>query len=403
MRLTHLSLQDFRNYAGLDLDLPAGPVLFAGENAQGKTNLLEAVYLLATTRAIRATTDAEVIRRAVRTEPLAAARVVGAATGRGGPVQVEVTVGRRGAEGPAGGTAHVSKRLRVDGIPQRAADVVGRIPAVLFTTLDIDLITGPPAGRRRYLDISLSQQDHGYLRALQRYTRVVQQRNSLLRHISEGHAAPDQLATWDDELVTQGARITATRARAVAALHESAIRIHSGLSDERERLDLRYTAQVRNGSTERIDLTDPAAVVACYHDALRRQRPREIAAGQSLVGPHRDDLQVTLDGESAAAYGSRAQQRTVALAMRLAEADYLREGAGEPPVLLLDDILSELDERRRLALLRQVAGVEQALITTADPERFGTDFLRAAAVYRVHAGLVTPDDGATPGTPPAAE
>jgi DNA replication and repair protein RecF len=389
MRLTHLALTNFRNYARLELDLPPGPVLLVGQNAQGKTNLLEAVYLLATTRSLRASSDTELIRRDVQDDPLAAARVVGQAQRRGGRTQVDVAIARRVASpaGPSNG-AHAVKRLRVNGVPHRAAGVVGHVLAVLFTSLDIDLITGPPAGRRRYLDITLSQLDPAYLRALQRYTRVVQQRNSLLRQIDEGRAGPDQLASWDEELVTQGATIVAARAGAIAELNVRAARVHQCLSDGQERLAMAYLPQLGDDDAEAFELPEAAALRNRLRAALGRRRRREIAAGVSLIGPHRDDLRFTLDGESAAAFGSRAQQRTVALALRLAEAELLEARSGEAPVLLLDDILSELDERRRTAVLSTIASAEQCLITTADLDRFTGDFVRSASIFSVSAGTV---------------
>lgn len=392
MRLTHLGLTNFRNYARVELDLPAGSVLLVGENAQGKTNLLEAVYLLATTRSLRATNDIELIRRDPSVDPRElAARVVGRVQRRAAPVQVEAVIARRDA-GPKGDNTgangqHAAKRLRVNGIPHRAAGVVGQLLAVLFTSLDIDLITGPPAGRRRYLDITLSQIDSSYLRALQRYARIVQQRNSLLRAIDEGRAGPDQLATWDEELVTHGTTIVAARTAAIADLHDRAAHIHGQLSEGRERLAIAYQPQL--GEEHRgVSEANVADLRERFQSALARRRRKEIAAGVSLIGPHRDDLRFLLDGEAAAAFGSRAQQRTVALAMRLAEAEFLRERSGEAPVLLLDDILSELDGRRRAAVLATIATAEQALITTADLDRYAGAFVRTATVFGVSGGQV---------------
>ena len=392
MRLTHLALSDFRNYARLELDLPAGPLLFVGENAQGKTNLLEAVYLLGTTRSLRASSETELIRREAQSDPLSAARVVGHAERGAGRVQVEVAIGRREAAGVDGQGAHATKRLRVNGVPHRATGVVGQILAVLFTSLDIDLITGPPTGRRRYLDITLSQVDHAYLRALQRYTRVVQQRNSLLRQIDEGRAGPDQLTPWDEELVTQGAIIVGARAAAIADLNARGGDLHARLSDRREQLTITYQPQLGDAAGE-LSLADAAAIRNHLRVALGRRRRKEIAAGVSLIGPHRDDVTFDLDGFSAAAFGSRAQQRTVALALRLAEAGFLRERSGEAPILLLDDILSELDEHRRAAVLTTVTDAEQALITTAELDRFAGDFLTSATIYSVSAGTVEPLTG----------
>lgn len=389
MRLTHLSLSNFRNYERLELDVPAGSVLFVGENAQGKTNLLEAVYLLGTTRSLRASSESELIRRNVQRDPLAAARVVGVAERRAGRVQVEVAIGRRdspaGNDGPG---AHATKRLRVNGVPHRATGVVGQVLAVLFTSLDIDLITGPPSGRRRYLDITLSQVDHAYLRALQRYTRVVQQRNSLLRQIDDGRASPDQLATWDEELITHGAIIIAARATAVAGLGERGAELHARLSDDRERLAITYLPQLGGETGAGLDLTETDSLRTQLRLALGRRRRKEIAAGVSLIGPHRDDIRFDLDGEPAATFGSRAQQRTVALALRLAEGEFLHARSGDAPILLLDDILSELDEHRRAAVLTTVAGAEQALITTADLDRFSGSFLQHATIYSVSDGRV---------------
>jgi DNA replication and repair protein RecF len=386
MRLTHLGLTNFRNYARLELELPAGAVLLVGENAQGKTNLLEAVYLLATTRSLRASAETELIRHDGPEAAIDGARVVGAAQRADGRVQVEVTVARR--EGGNGGGHHAAKRMRVNGVAHRAADVVGRIMAVLFTSLDIDLVTGPPAGRRRYLDVTLAQVDHAYLRALQRYTRVLQQRNSLLRAIDAGRAASDQLALWDRELVEAGALIVVTRAAAVAAIEAGAMPVHERLSDARERLTIRYEPRLGEPLDGEGAIGDVERVALHLHDALKRRREREVAAGQTLIGPHRDDLAFALDGRPAASFGSRAQQRTVALALRLSEAAFLERESGEAPVLLLDDILSELDERRRTAVLAAVAGAEQTLITTADADRFPAGFVRAATVFEVNAGAV---------------
>lgn len=396
MRLTRLSLTDFRNYRRLELELPAGPVLFVGENAQGKTNLLEAVYLLATTRSLRASSEIELVRREAQDDPLGVARITGTAQRIGDRVEVDVAIARRPSVGGGGegNGAHATKRLRVNGIPQRAASVVGQITAVFFTSIDIDLITGPPSGRRRYLDITLSQVDPAYLRALQRYGRILQQRNSLLRQIDEGRAGPDQLSTWDDELVTYGAVIILRRAETVSALNEQASLYHGRLSGGRERLAVTYQPQLgSDGKATAVDPADPDALQARFREALAQRRRREIAAGVSLIGPHRDETRFELDGQPAATFGSRAQQRTVALALRLAEGDLLRSRSGDAPILLLDDILSELDERRRAAVLETVATAEQALITTADLDRFGGAFLGAATIYAVSEGEVEPLSG----------
>jgi DNA replication and repair protein RecF len=390
VRLTRLSLSNFRNYERLDLNLPSGPILFVGENAQGKTNLLEAVYLLATTRSLRTSSDIELMRREAQNDPLVATHVTGVAERTNDRVEVDVAIGRRAATGETnGGGSHTIKRMRINGVPHRATSVVGQITAVFFTSLDIDLITGPPSGRRRHLDIMLSQVEHAYLQSLQRYTRIVQQRNSLLRQIEEGRAGPDQLSTWDDELVTYGTTIIVRRHLALVTLNEHATQFHAALSGDREHLAITYQPQLGSDSRDIVvDLADSSVVETRFREALVQRRRREIASGVSLIGPHRDDIRFDLDGVPAAAFGSRAQQRTVALALRLAEGELLRAQSGDAPILLLDDILSELDEHRRTAVLATIASSEQAMITTADLDRFGSDFLNRATIYSVNAGDV---------------
>ncbi len=391
MRLTHLTLSNFRNFARVELDLPPGISVFCGENAQGKTNLLEAVYLLATTRSPRAASDTELVRWDAVADGVGAMRVGGRAQRGRGELQVEIAVMVREADAapPAEPVPHAAKRLRLNGLPRRASEVIGHILAVLFTVQDIELLTGPPAGRRRYLDITVAQVDHAYLRTLQRYQRVMQQRNVLLRRVQEGRARPEQLLPWDEELVMQGAAITLARAAAVAELNRHVQSVYMALSDGREDLTVRYAPQLAEECPAGLP-GRPEELRNRFREAIQRRQAREVAAGVSLVGPHRDDLRFEIGGRPAGSFGSRAQQRTAALALRLAEARFLRERSGETPVLLLDDILSELDERRRAAVLRVLTETEQALITTAELDRFSPAFLERATVFRVADGRVFP-------------
>src|SRR5579884_614761 len=387
MYLAHLSLQNFRNYGQLELEGERGLTLVQGANAQGKTNLLEAIYLLATTRPARGASEADLIRWHAAEEGLNAARVTGQAERRAGPVSVEViVVGRDEGRGPAGVVEHGSKRLKLNGVPRRASDVIGQIAAVLFTAADIALITGPPAGRRRYLDIMISQTDPMYVRALQRYARVLLQRNSLLRRIEEGGARPDELAFWDAELAREGALIMHVRQGTMQALCVAARDFHRRLS-EGEELQVSYAPQLSLPENEPVTVEE---LQSRLHAALLKLRRREIATGATSVGPHRDDLRFELNRVPLASFGSRAQQRTAALALRLAETAYLNAADRDPPILLLDDILSELDERRQQAVLQVLDGAEQVFVTTTEPERFRRDgaALRVAAAYTVEAGVL---------------
>lgn len=414
MYIEQLTLRDFRNYRQLDITLPRGLLLFVGGNAQGKSNLLEAIYLLATTRSVRAATEGELVNREATREGPAVARLVGTAQRRGGSVQVEVAIMAR----PAGGQAPpsrlaASKRLRVNGVVRRASETVGQVTAVLFTTQDIDLVGGAPSLRRRYLDITLSQVDPAYLRALQRYAKIVVQRNALLRRIQEGAAGLDQLSFWDEEMAREGAYVTGSRGRAVSSLSVLARETHRALSGGEEDLSLIYQPQLsRAWDGKRVAAASTDELVAALLEALASGRQRDVGAGVSLTGPHRDDLLFLLDGVSAAAFASRGQQRTAALALRLAEARFLLDRGGEHPILLLDDVLSELDESRRAAIMAAASEFEQVLITSVDADRFdrvglssavgrgGPVLPAGATLYRVVAGRVEQQAGAAGGSEP---
>jgi DNA replication and repair protein RecF len=386
MWIRHLTLANFRNYRRQELILPQGPVLLLGDNAQGKSNLLEAVFLLATTRSERAQTDGELIHWDALDEPQPVARVVAQVERRDGPLELEVIVVGRPR---AGGAARVaaSKRLRVNGVARRQIDVVGRLTAVFFSTDDLELIGGAPAERRRYLDVTLSQLDPTYLRALQRYTKVVAQRNALLRRIQEGEADPDELAFWDQELARHGGMLMCQRAVAVHALAEHAAEAHRRVSGGLEELAIAYRPRLEGWDGSRAS-AQPEALAAALRQALAAGRRRDIGAGVTLSGPHRDDLTFTLNGVAAASFASRGQRRTAALALRLAEARFMADRKGDLPVVLLDDVLSELDEGRRRAVLESLGEWDQLLITSTDADRFGEGLPASTAVFRVEAGRI---------------
>jgi DNA replication and repair protein RecF len=383
VHLRCLSLTHFRNYAKQELDLATGPVLLLGENAQGKTNILEAVFLLATGRSERSESDADYVAWDMRDDAQPFAQISGAVQRASVEASVELTiVGRPGAKGLV-----ASKRFKLNGVAKRASDVVGVVLAVMFTTDDMELVKGSPSGRRRYLDIMLSQVDHRYLRALQRYTKVVTQRNALLKRIQEGASQHGELAYWDEELAKDGGLILHARAVAVAQLGDAVAASHARLSGEREHFDLLYEPRFADGwPPARIAAADPAEIAAALLEKLRASHARDIGAGVTLSGPHRDDLGMRLGGEAAASFASRGQQRTAALALRLAEARLLHERSGEHPILLLDDVLSELDEARRTSVL-DALDADQVLITSPDPERFERLIAGGAQVWRIAGGV----------------
>ena len=390
-----MSLVNFRNYESLELDLEPGIVLIQGANGQGKSNLLEAIYILAVAKSPRTSSDRELIRwqsaheetysRVSAVVRLNAEALRAQIDFRSVPAPPEQIDGHEGdaprRTGPQFAT--VQKYIRVNGVPRRASELVGQVNAVMFSADDMELVYGPPPVRRRYLDVLLSQLDRRYLRALQRYQRVVYQRNHLLRMVKEGTSRIDELDYWNGELVDEGKRIMAQRLRTVERLSELAGPIHGKLTDSGESLELLYHPSVpvgADGSEE--------ALAADLRQAMERRRERELAQCVTVSGPHRDDLQLRINGMDAGVYASRGQSRTAVLAIRLAEAHYLLEQRRREPVLLLDDVLSELDPARQARLMERVGRYQQCFITTAAAESIDERFLSRMSRFVVREGQI---------------
>jgi DNA replication and repair protein RecF len=383
-----LQLANYRNYALTSLQLSKGVSILVGDNAQGKSNLLEAIYLLSTLRSSRASSDADLVRRDILHSDFPVARLTSQVRRSAGNLHLEVAIVGRSTDP----SHRAGKRVRVNGVPRRASDAVGQLAAVLFTTLDIEIVAGPPLLRRRYLDMMISQVDRGYLRAMQRYARVLQQRNSLLKRIRDGQASPGDLNFWDQELAHSGGIIMKARADALGHLVQQAEFQMDRLSDGQESLQVIYKPAI-GGADELSSPIDEGEWTGRLLRVMLQMRPREIGAGATLVGPHRDDILVEINELPAGAIASRAQQRTAALALRLAEASYLRRALGDDPVVLLDDVLSELDARRRHGVLEYFDAFEQTIITTAEPDRVRDVMTRASGRFLVSGGTITPFEG----------
>ena len=377
MHLTHLSLKNFRNYADTELALGPGLTVFRGANAQGKSNLLEAVILLSLTKSTRAEHERDVIRLASLAE-VPYTRVSGTAQRHGGD-QIEVQVDMALAPGERDATVF-QKRIRVDGVPRAAGHAVGAIAAVPFSAEDLGIVTGSPANRRRFLDVLLSQANRDYLRTLQRYQRVITQRNQLLRRIREGLAHVPELDYWDVELCRMGAQLTAWRREATDALALLAAAAYAAMAPHDGPMAVTYTPSIDHDGA-------PEEIAAHAAGMLAERRRREVQMAQSLVGPHRDDVTLTVGGLDVGQFGSRGQVRTAALSLRLAEAGHLRTLLGEEPVLLLDDVLSELDGERRRHVLEAACLAEQALVTIVEGEE-PHGLHEAVAAYVVEAGTL---------------
>jgi len=401
--LSHLSLINFRNFPNLELDLPPGVVVFFGRNAQGKTSLLEAIYLLAIARSFRAENEYELVNWQAGTEE-GNALVAGAIEKRDERLRVHigyqcVPVSESPEAALQGSTLRaqegrpfgVRRHIRVSRVKRTAAELVGLVNAVLFTAEDIELVQGPPSLRRRYLDILLSQVDSPYLRALQRYQRILQQRNRLLRLLQERRAKDDELTFWNEELVKEGSWITQQRYEAMALLSALCRERHGELTGDgedpqgAESLTLEYRPNVPcHGQTPSSE-----EMAREFMAALEASRGREVGMGSTVVGPHRDDFRLLVNAVDMGTYASRGQARTLALTLRLAEAAYLASARSEGPIVLLDDVLSEMDSFRRRRVLDKALEYQQVIITTTDLESIQTSHLPNATYYEVRGGQVS--------------
>ncbi|MCL4393348.1 MAG: AAA family ATPase, partial [Chloroflexi bacterium] len=316
MHLIHLALTNFRTYARLELDLSPGVTLLQGNNASGKTSLLESIFYLATARSPHAGTDRELIRWGASDEPLPFARVEAVVEKQGDvrarleivlvqPAQDEREQAREGARRSPGDDGHtnnrVSKRIKVNGVSRRAIDLLGELNAVLFLPEDLELVFGSPGERRRYLDTTLSQIDRRYGRALSRHNPIVEQRNSLLRDFRERAFRPDELAIWDRQLIDEGSYLIVRRADAVRRYNRLVRELHPRLTDGAETLDLVYQPSVLiappGPEREAAGAASPAEISERTQDIAARferqidsLRDRERRAALTLVGPHRDEL-----------------------------------------------------------------------------------------------------------------
>ncbi len=390
MFLSRLILNNFRNLVELDLELPPGVVVFFGPNAQGKTTLLEAVYLLAVARSFRAENEREVLN--FQAAASGGQGLVGGTVQKGGD-RVQVFVGYQSSrpaaaeDSPPGNASALAfslrKQIRVDRVNRTAAQLVGTVNAVLFSADDLRLVQGSPSHRRKFLDILISQGDSQYLRGLQSYQKVVQQRNQLLRMLQERRAGADELEYWDDELVREGAWITWRRREVIRDLAVACAEHHARLAAPEEELRVAYRPSVPPGDS--IPATEDQ-----FRQSLAAAGQRERASAHTAVGPHRDDLELLINDLDVGAYGSRGQVRTLALALRLAEATYLASVRNERPIVMLDDVLSEMDSERRSRVLETAGEYEQTLITATDPEPVRRHFGSDARYFRVAGGGVSP-------------
>lgn len=398
MHLTHLSLTNFRAFSRLDIDLPGRILLLVGNNAQGKTSLLEAVYYLATFSSFHAQNDRQLVNFIAGQEAQAVTRLVAdyQASGHRHRLEVRLIQEAVGANG-----LRLRKEILVDGVKRSPGEALGKFTAVMLLPQMTRILEGGPEERRRYLNLAISQAIPGYAQALSDYTQAVSQRNALLKMLGERGGDAAQLAYWDEMVASRGAVLIYNRIHAVEELERLAARTHDRLTHGSEVLRLVYQPSydplpMPEGQYSLPMQTAPQRgslnvekIRQGFLQRLASIRAEEIARGVTTIGPHRDELRFLGNGIDLGDFGSRGQVRTTLLSLKLAEVDWLKEKTGHWPVLLLDETLAELDLQRRADLLDYLRSCEQALLTTTDLHLFSDDFVQNSQVCRVEGGIVS--------------
>ncbi|MEH1869165.1 MAG: DNA replication/repair protein RecF [Nostoc sp.] len=373
MYLKTLNLRQFRNYQDQKVEFTAAKTILVGNNAQGKSNLLEAVELLATLRSHRMTRDRDLVQ-----EGEAIAQINATLERQTGVSELTLTLRRNGRRSVA---------LNGESI-RRQMDFLGVLNAVQFSSLDLDLVRGGPEGRRNWLDTLLIQLEPVYAHILQQYNHVLRQRNAFLkRHVEtlDATSLHSELAVWDAQLATTGTRVIRRRDRAIQRLAPIASAWHASISGSTEILQINYVPNIPSEDNH------PEEVQQAFLAKIQQRAVAEMHQGTTLVGPHRDEIELTINQTPARQYGSQGQQRTLVLALKLAELQLIEEVVKEPPLLLLDDVLAELDLSRQNQLLDAIQDRFQTLITTTHLGSFDSQWLKSSQILFVKAGEIIPN------------
>ena len=372
MYLRSLALKQFRNYGEQSVDFTAPKTILVGDNAQGKSNLLEAVELLSTLRSHRTSRDRDLVK-----DGNAIAQITAHLDRALGSADLSIVFRSNGRR-----TIALNQQTL-----RRHLDCLGTLNVVQFSSLDLTLVRGGPEQRRHWLDALLIQLEPVYAAILQQYQQVLRQRNALLKARHDPHAvpdadapAPDELALWDAQLAVTGTRVIRRRARVLQRLTPLAHHWHQAISGSTETLNLTYQPNVP------LERDQPDLIQAAFLAKIKERAIAEQYQHTSLVGPHRDEVEFSINDTSARQYGSQGQQRTLVLAIKLAELQLIEAVIGEPPLLLLDDVLAELDLNRQNQLLDAIQDRFQTLITTTHLGSFDAQWLKSSQIFTVKSG-----------------
>jgi len=369
MFIDKLQLKNYRNYADLELSFESQINIFQGNNAQGKTNVLEAIYLLALAKSHRTSKEKELVQWGHSFSV-----IKGLLQTRRGNVNLEVQLSSKG------------KKAKVNHLEQRKlSEYVGNFNVIMFAPEDLTLVKGSPQHRRKFLDVEIAQVSPSYLYHLTQYQKIIQQRNNLLKDFTKDNKNKEEmLEIWNSQLLIHGVKVISKRNLFIQKLEKWAKEIHTGISDAKEELSLIYKSSVNieDGSNDDSQLTEQ------FRQHLEKGKKQELQRGTSLIGPHRDDFEIYINQVNAQIYGSQGQQRTTALSLKLAEIELIHDEVGEYPVLLLDDVLSELDQIRQTQLIQTIKNKVQTMITTTSIDGIDRNTLRESSIFYVEKGSI---------------
>jgi DNA replication and repair protein RecF len=364
-----LTLMNYRNYEELHLEFHPGIHLFIGDNAQGKTNVLEALYVLALAKSHRTTKDKEWI-----TWEKEYAVVRGWIEKKYGSIPLELQISTKG------------KRAKVNRIEQKKlSDYIGVLNVVMFAPEDLELVKGSPQVRRRFIDMEIGQISSVYLHYLSHYHKILQQRNALLKEWNKRKENRPMVDVFTVQLIDVAAKILSKRATFIQRLEKWAEPIHQRITNGKETLQINYV----HSTPVKIEMKE-IEIVEVLTEKFDKIREQEEARGTTLIGPHRDDLQFIINGVNVQTFGSQGQQRTTALSLKLAEIELIKAEIGEYPILLLDDVLSELDDHRRSHLLEAIQHKVQTFVTNTSVEGIDPVIINQSSIYKVCQGQITP-------------
>ena len=371
MKLTELNLHHFRNYDEAQVEFSPQINVLIGENAQGKTNLLESIYVLAMTRSHRTNNDRELIDFGKD-----AAQIRGTVQRELGSLKLELDIGKHGKKAKAN---HLEKA--------RLSEYLGQLNVILFAPEDLALVKGAPTVRRRFIDMEFGQVSPKYLHDLTQYRDILKQRNRYLKQL-QSHEAQDQLylEVLSEQLAAVGGAIISQRVKFLSELEGYAQELHQSITQGRENLTFEYSSAVKDAST----LTEVELSEALM-DLYRQNQSKEIFQGTTLYGPHRDDVRFLINHKNVQTYGSQGQQRTTALSVKLAEIDLMKNQTGEYPILLLDDVLSELDGARQTHLLKTIQDKVQTFLTTPGLSDVARNLIKEPRIFHIRDGQIIPE------------